>query len=264
MKKLFLATAILCSSVLAFSHEFWLQPLKFILKVNEPAAVNVMVGESYKGERSDGRKYEVLQLKHFSATKEEDLKSALGGPKKSSMTVAFSEPGNHLLAFSNTGKYIGLDAKKFNEYLAEEGLDNVKEWREQHQQADKPGREFYQRCAKTLFQVGDQHDDTYARNTGMRIELIPASNPYTIASGDQITFRVLFDNVPVKNALVLAWQVKQNKTSVNKFRSNDAGEVTFPIEKAGRWMISSVHMIPDASGEKADWQSFWGSYTFGF
>ncbi|RBL88896.1 DUF4198 domain-containing protein [Chitinophaga flava] len=264
MKKIVLAVVILGSSIIAFSHEFWLQPAKFMLKVNEPARVNIMVGENYKGERSDGRRYQVLQFKHFAAGKEEVVQQPLTGKKKSSLTMAFSTAGNHMLAFSNTGKYIGLDAKKFNEYLVEEGLNNVKEWREQHELTEKPGREFFQRCAKTLFQVGEGQDDTYARNTGMRIELIPAVNPYAIRNGDAVTFKVLFDNQPVKNALVLAWQVKNGKTTVSKIRSNEAGEVSFPLERAGRWMISSVHMVADPTGEKADWQSFWGSYTFGY
>jgi hypothetical protein len=29
-------------------------------------------------------------------------------------------------------------------------------------------------------------------------------------------------------------------------------------------MISTVKMIPHTDPKEADWQSFWGSYTFGF
>ena len=50
---------------------------------------------------------------------------------------------------------------------------------------------------------------------------------------------------------------------INK-RSNINGEVKFAIENQGRWMISTVRMIPITDNSKADYQSFWGSYTFGF
>ncbi|RYY63415.1 MAG: DUF4198 domain-containing protein, partial [Chitinophagaceae bacterium] len=112
--------------------------------------------------------------------------------------------------------------------------------------------------------VGNKADSTYKVNTGMRLELIPSSNPYLIAKENKLGFTVLFDNLPVKNALVLAWNVVDNKTSVKKYRTDAEGKVSFPVSAKGRWMISSVRMIPYTETKDADWQSFWGSYTFGF
>ncbi|MCW3467225.1 DUF4198 domain-containing protein [Chitinophaga nivalis] len=264
MKKTALAIGILFISALAFGHEFWLQPVKFILGINEPVNVRVMVGENYKGERSDGTKYRIQQLKHFAVGVAEDYTAHVNGSKSANIHAAFATAGNHLLAFSNTGKYISLEAEKFNAYLLEEGLDDIAALRKERGETGKPGREYYQRCAKTLLQVGEGQDDTYALHTGMRMELIPGKNPYALKEGESVTFKVLFDQAPVNNALVLAWNVYKGKTSVTKYRSNAAGEVTFPVQRRGRWMISSVHMIPYTDAAVADWNSFWGSYTFGY
>ncbi len=251
-------------SFLSFSHEFWLQPLKFLLKINEHTSVDVFVGENYTGEKVDASKFTISKLTHYSKEGEADLKSQISTKDSVKIPVTFSSEGNHLLAFNNTNKFIQLDAKKFNEYLRSEGLDNIVKLRKEKGLENKKGREFYQRCVKTLFQVGETKDETFSKNTGMRLEIIPTMNPYLIKSGDFLTFKVLFDNEVFSNALVLAWQVNHGKTSMKKLRSNAKGEVSFPITKAGRWMISTVRMIPHTAPAEADYQSFWGSYTFGY
>lgn len=263
MKKIYLLLTVTFISVVAFAHEFWLQPLKFWLKVNEATKVSILVGEDYKGEKSDWTKYKI-QLKHYSAQGSEDYTNHLSETDKSIIEVHFPIAGNHLIAFNNSNKFIALEANKFNEYLESEGLANIAQIRKEQNITNKAGREVYQRCVKTLFKVGDKADSTFAINTGMRFELIPRQNPYTAKNGDQITVQVLFDNQPVKGALVLAWNVVNKKTAVKKYISNEAGEISFPVTLKGRWMISSVHMVPHTNPEEADWQSYWGSYTFGY
>lgn len=264
MKKIFLLSGIVCICLLALAHEFWLQPLKFWLKVNEKTSISILVGENYKGERSDWSKYKIQQLKHYSSKGVEDFTSHLSAADKSLIDASFSSAGNHLVAFNNSNKFIELEAAKFNEYLKEEGLDEILKMREAEQSTGKPGREFYQRCVKTLFKVGSKTDSTYAVNTGMRLELIPRENPYSVKTGDSMHVQVLFDNKPVNNALLLAWNVVNEKTSVTKLRTDETGIAAFAIRLEGRWMISAVHMIPHTNKSEADWQSFWGSYTFGY
>lgn len=264
MKKTVLLSTVICISILAWAHEFWLQPLKFLLKTNEATQVSILVGEDYKGEKSDWSKYKIQQLKHYSKQGAEDYTSHLSQTDKSVIEASFKKAGNHLIAFNNSNKFIELEAAKFNEYLQSEGLGYIAEQRKQKGEDIKPGREFYQRCVKTLFKVGDKNDNTFAINTGMRLELLLKQNPYTAKDGDKITVQLLFDNKPVKDALVLAWNVVEDKTAVTKYTSNEAGEIAFPVTLQGRWMISSVHMIAHNNPTEADWQSYWGSYTFGY
>lgn len=264
MRKFALSTLVILFSILVFSHEFWLQPTKFLLGVKESTTINVFVGEGFAGEKSDGSKYKVQKLDHFSVAGKEDFTTNLLSTDLSLIKARFETEGNHLIAFNNTNKSISLPAIEFNAYLREEGLDDILEARIQSKDTLKDGKEFYQRCVKTLFQVGKKSDETYKINSGMRLELIPSSNPYMIRSADSLTFTVLFDNKPVNNALLLVWNNLNGKTAVVKYRTNSDGLVRFPIERKGRWMISSVKMIPFQGTGDADWQSFWGSYTFGY
>lgn len=263
-KTLYYLAILLIISTLTFAHEFWLQPQKFILKPFEKTSIDVFVGENYTGEKVDASKFTVSKLTHYGKGSEEDFMSKLSTKDSVKIEASFSTVGNHLVAFNNTNKFIELKADKFNDYLKGEGLENIIKLRKQQGKESKAGREFYQRCVKTLFQVGEVHDDTYKQNTGMRLEVIALENPYSVKDGKNIPFKVLFDNEVVTNALVLAWHSDKGKTTVEKMRSNKQGEVMIPITKTGRWMISTVRMIPIANNPTVDYQSFWGSYTFGF
>jgi uncharacterized GH25 family protein len=262
--KLLTVVSLFLLSSLGYAHEFWLEPTKFLLKINEKITINMMVGEDYQGEHSNGLTYKIVKLDHYSATTKEDMRSRVYGDSLSRVTMPFGTVGNHLIALNNTSKFIQLDALKFNDYLRSEGLDNVLALREQKGDTLKAGRERYQRCVKTLVQVGGKSDVTYGINTGMPLEIIPATNPYTVGSTALITFKLLFDNTPLSGALVLAWHMENGKTTHTKRRSNSQGEVDFPITKTGKWMISTVHMTPHKNASESDWQSYWGSYTFGY
>lgn len=264
LRKLLALTGFMLVCTLTFAHEFWLEPVKFWLSKNEKVRIDLMVGEDYNGEHSNGHKYKIVKLDHYGKGRKEDIRSKVWGDSLSRIDMSFTSEGSHLIAFNNTSKFIELEAAQFNEYLRTEGLDHVAKLRAQRNDTLKEGRELYQRCVKTLIQVGKQTDDTYAINTGMRLEIIPDRSPYAQADKGSITFKVLFDNKPLINALVLAWHKVNGKTTHESLRSDKDGNVSFPIHPTGRWMISTVHMVPSLEPKQADWQSYWGSYTFGF
>ncbi len=262
MKKISIALILLLlSTLIAFAHEFWLEPQKFLLEIGEKIKFRVFVGENFTGEDVDFTKFEVKNFAHHSSKGETHTKGNLTEQNLSDF-LKFDTEGNHLIAFNNSNKHIELEADKFNEYLKDDGLDNVSAYRKKHGQLKKGGREEYQRCVKTLLQVGNIHDETYKINTGMKLEIIPEQNPYL--STNSLTIKVLFENKPLKNALVVVWQKGIEKPNKQNFRSNNEGKITFSFEPKGIWMVSAVNMVSHKNPKVADWQSYWGSYTFGF
>lgn len=248
----------------SLAHEFWLLPQKFLLKINESTVIDINVGENFTGKSWGGKKDRIAKLTHYSQNGQEEILGNVAENNTNQIKVVFKTAGNHLVAFNNTNKFIELEALKFNDYLKEEGLDNALAFRKEQNLLEVKGREFYQRCVKTLLQVSDKQDDSYKINTGMRLELIPTANPYMTISPKQLTFEVLFDNQIQANALVLVWQKINGKVNMKKYRTDADGKVIFPFVAKGNWMISTVKMIPHTDTKEADWQSFWGSYTFGF
>jgi uncharacterized GH25 family protein len=270
MTKKFFATLILLIICAGFglAHEFWLQPNRFFANVGDKLTIQVMVGEGFSGERSDGTKDRIVQYKHQSAAGETNLVSTLTGDTYGTLPVSFTTAGTHLVSFANTPKFLAMRADSFLLYLKEDGLDNVISTRQQQGVANKPSREMYQRCVKTLIQAGDKPDATFAGNTGMPLEIIPAENPYGQRPGQVATFQVLYDNKPLPKALVRYWNRNgTNPLAQERQRSDGQGRVRFRL-RAGNNMVSLVHMVPYVHADTtkpspADWHSYWGSLTFG-
>ena len=115
--------------------------------------------------------------------------------------VVFKSPGSYLIAMERNQSYIKLDAQKFTDYLKEEGLKDIIEQRMKSGESQTEGRERYSRYLKSLVQVGDRRDDTYKRELGFRLEIIPINNPYLLKLGDSLVVRVLFEGKPLAGAI---------------------------------------------------------------
>ena len=271
MKRIYLLLPlVVCLVLLAHAHEFWLQPNTFFTQPGQTVNIEVLVGEHFRGERSEGKKNRIIQYTHWAGSTKEEITPQLTQGHYGTVPVKLSTSGTHLIALANTAKYLEMKADSFLLYLQEDGLDQVIQWRKKHNQTQQRSRELYQRCVKTLIQAGpvSTQDRVYSRNTGMPLELIPSTNPYSHKPGETIQFTVLFENKPLQNALVRYWnrssiqhavpmnlQEKQQRTDAN-------GQVRFQL-KAGVNMISLVQMVPNADPKQADWHSYWGSFTFG-
>ncbi|AQG78763.1 DUF4198 domain-containing protein [Spirosoma montaniterrae] len=263
MKKNLLTAALLTVLSSALAHEFWLQPSRFFARVGESINIQVLVGEGFQGERSEGKKNRIIQYRHHTATSSADLSPALTGDHYGDVSVVLKTPGTHLFSFANTPKFLTMKADSFLLYLQEDGLDNVIAARKQQNQTNRPSRELYQRCVKTLVQVGPTPDETFAKNTGMPLEITPLQNPYRQRPGETAEFRLTFQNEPLTGGMVRYWnRDAQNKLHEERQRSDAQGRVRFKL-RVGQNMISVVRMVANEDTTQADWRSYWGSLTFG-
>lgn len=263
MKKLFCIVGLSLGAGAVFAHEFWLQPSRFFAHVGDKLSIQVLVGENFAGERSEGKKNRIIQYRHHTGVGVTDLAPVLTGDTYGDVSVTLAVPGTHLFSFANTPKFLAMKADSFQLYLEEDGLDNVIAARQQRGETAKPSRELYQRCVKTLVQVGDQPTGTFAKNTGIPLEITPVGNPYAQHPGQMADFQLLFMNKPLPGALVRYW----NRSTTNQLlqeeqRSDGRGRVRFRL-RAGSNMVSVVRMIPAQDTAQADWHSYWGSLTFG-
>ncbi len=264
MKKILLLFLffVLLSSLLA--HEFWLNPDKFIYKRTESVNIRFVVGENYEGENWRGNNEKIESLKIYFAGLSDDFSKFMTDQPGDSMAYTMLDEGTNLIAFNSTNSFIELSPAQFNIYLKEDGLTNALEYRKQANENGCNGREFYQRCAKTIVQVGDVKDFTFNIKTDLKLDIIPSSNPYTLKNRDSLRTRILFKNSPLANVLVKVWHRQKNKTEKIELVSNSNGEIKFPVRTSGKWMISAVTMERLADNPIADWQSYWGSLTWGY
>lgn len=262
MKKLSLFLLLLIATSL-FAHEFWLMPSKFRLNLGETFNLQLFVGEDFMGDVWANRKKRLLKLMHHSNASQKDLTALALKSDSLPISLKFDTEGTHLLSMESKNSFIALDAEKFNDYLIEDGIENIYELRKKNGEMNKPSKELYRRCAKTLIQVGNKYSETYQKNTQMPLEIIPLKNPYQMQVGDEITFKVLFKNQPLSNKMIVAWhKTDTEKTTHEKLKTDANGILKMKLEKSGYWMISTVHMIEVKNNPDANYQSFWGNLTF--
>jgi uncharacterized GH25 family protein len=252
---------------LAMAHEFWLFPTQFFPKAGETVSVSINVGEDYMGERWGGGSRRVQSLRLITPKGEKNLTTTVV-QTDSAVTlkpVTLTEAGTHVLVLETNSSFIELEPEKFLDYLKEDGLDNAVDYRQKNGETKKNGRELYRRCAKTVMQVGTVKGNEITKPMDLAIDIVPQQNPYSLPKGSTLTCQFLYENKPLKNALVRCWRRVNGKTELEFKRSDAAGNATFELPKKGNaaYMVSVVTMVRLTDTSKADWQSTWGSLTFG-
>ncbi len=261
-KKIISTVVLLAVITLVQAHEFWLHTDKFFFNPGENIVVSFKVGENFMGEPWNLNVHRVTKLEHHHANTSKSILESVNPGEKDNLTVPLPEAGTHMLVMQSNNAFIELEGEKFNAYLKEDGLDEVYAHREKTNALTKPAKEFYSRHTKLLVQVGDKKDDTYKKNLGLPIEIIPEMNPYTLKKGDPVRFKILFEGKPLFGARVKVWNRYDNRTTLQNIYTEKNGVMETRISNSGPWMVSVVNMVPSKE-VGADWQSYWGSLVFG-
>jgi uncharacterized GH25 family protein len=260
-KRLMTLVLIIGCGTLVLAHEFWLSPRKFRLAIGEELKFNLLVGENFEGEPWDLKKHRIEKLDLHATTKVTDLRNLVKSEARDKVTLKMVEEGTQLIAMQSNYAYIELEGEKFNEYLKEDGIEDIYEQREKNNELTKPAREFYARFVKLLVQTGNKKTDVYKKKINTPIEIIPTKNPYSLKSGDYLSCQILFNGKPVINQMVKVWNKINNTTFLQNMFTEKDGTVTFPLNSKGPWMVSTVKMTK-AEKAGADYQSMWSSLVF--
>src|SRR6186997_2821686 len=264
MKKNLLIFSLLTFISSLSAHEFWLNPDKFIYKRAEKVKIRFLVGENFDGENWKGNNERIKSLKIYYGGVSDDLTPVVTGADGDSIEYFMIDEGTNLIAFNSNNSFINLEPAAFNEYLKEDGLSDALEYRKKNNEMGCNGREFYQRCAKTLLQVGEVKDQTFGITTSLPIDIVPSSNPYQLKNKELFRVKIFYKGSPLRNALVKTWHRVKNKTVKKDRKTDSKGEIVFPVITNGKWMISTVKMERLFDNPLSDWQSYWGSLTWGY
>lgn len=260
MRYLVITFALLLVLFVAQAHEFWLQADRYFLKTGDKVQLKFMVGENFMGEPWDLRVHRVESLVAIETGATRSLGDSIDR-ESGTLSVKFMKPGTKLLAMESNAAFIELEPDLFNDYLKEDGLDEVYAFREKNKALGSKAREHYSRHTKLFVQVGETRDDVYQKVMGMPIELVPQRNPYELKKGDKCRFLVLFNGKPLFGAKVRVWNRFDNRTTIQNLYAQKDGMVEMQISNPGSWMVSVVKMVA-SQDPAADWRSYWGSLVF--
>ena len=266
-----LTAALLAVGLPLAAHEFWVTPSGWELQLGERATILVNVGDQFPGANS------------FTTPDRIETIRLVGPATDTVIPPPYRREKDSLAADTQLpdtpGTYVGIVVVKprvgeksgpvFQQHIAHQGLDDVRDYRTKHRETEKAVRERYSRYGKTLLRVGDGGSSTHVTTpVGLKIELVPEVDPTTLRAGSMLRVRLLLDGQPAPNALVGAIYASAKGTPEAwplTGRTDSKGEVGFRLQEAGPWLIRAVRTV-QRTGETgdfaADWESYWASLSF--
>ena len=254
-----LALALLLSCGQLAAHDLWIEPSAFMPSAGNPVAVRLRVGVDLLGDPVP-RDPELID--RFVVLTSEGS-SPVEGPAgiDPAGVLRITTPGLVTVGYVSKPSPIVLDGQKFNQYLAEEGLEAVAALRARRGETNAEAREEFSRCAKALLLSGQAAADQRDRALGCPLEIIAEANPYAMRSGQEMPVRLLWGGRPTAGILVVAMN-KRDPGAKLSARSGRDGRVTFRLTEPGMWLVKAVHMTAAPAGSASQWSSFWASLTF--
>jgi hypothetical protein len=251
--------ALFLAAAPGLAHDFWIEPTSFRPDVGATVGLALRVGQNFRGDPVPRSPESIEKFVAVSRAGETPVEGVTG--RDPAGIAGISDPGYVVVGYRSRPKPIDLAAEKFEEYLKEEGLEKIIATRARRGESQKPGREIYSRCAKSLLDADGAGTSGYDRAIGLRLELVPEKGPKELGGGRSLPVRLEFEGKPLAGALVVAMNRDRPEKRLEA-RSSAAGRVTFDLAPSGVWLVKAVHMFPAPPASGADWESLWASLTF--
>jgi uncharacterized GH25 family protein len=242
----------------ALAHDFWIEPDQFTPAAGSRVDVYLREGMGLKGNTLPYIEDWIQDFSEVTRGGRASVHSLQGNDPAATLTIG---AGGTLLGYQSNGSFVELDAEKFLDYIAKEGLEFIRAERIQYGEDDQAALEYFVRCAKVLIQSGDPDDDVYAARMGYHLELVPEVNPYLLEPGAHLTFRLYAENQPAEGLLVQAFP-KASPGRIQQVRTDAEGRATLTLDQPGIWLVKAVGIERSDDSAEANWLSYWASYLF--
>ena len=260
LSRLAAAAVILSVAPPLLAHDMWIDPTTFVPEPGTIVGLRLRVGENLLGDPLPRNPALINQFVFEDASGRKPVVGRDGADPAGLLRAA--APGLIVVGYRSNPSTIEQTPEKFNQYLKEEGLDAVAALRARRKETGVNAREMFSRCAKSLVLAGPAAAGQGDRLLGLPLEIVAERNPYMAAIGQELPFRLTYENRPLPGALVVAIN-RLNPAEKLKARTDNDGRVRFTLTRGGMWLIKAVHMVPAPAGANAEWASYWASLTFG-
>lgn len=267
MRRLIGLSAGLLATTPVLAHDFWLQPVRFIMAAPGAVPMLIYVGHGAARERWGVGIDRVVQFKSSGPDGLIDRKPSLtlDGPQVDAI-VPLAKQGSYVLAFQSLASVSDLPFLRFNDYVTIEGLTPIANNRARAATQKSNGRELYSRRAKAIVQIGPVDAAGAARVTkpiGLSLEIVPERHPLLLKPGEKLPVRVLFNRRPLAGALVKLTDLDADAVAVATLRTDAAGRASFMIPHKGSWQFNIVWAEVISGNPSADYVTTFSSLTFG-
>ena len=239
----------------ALAHDFWLQPVRFIMAAPGALPMLIYVGHGAARERWGLGLDRVVQFKSSGPDGLLDRKSnlTLSGLQIDAV-VPLAKRGSYVLAFQSLASASDLPFLRFNDYVTTEGLTPIAIHRERTGTQKSNGRELYSRRAKAIVQIGPVDSAGATRVTrpiGLSLEIVPERHPLLLKPGEKLPVRVLLNRRPLAGALVKLTDLDADAVAVATMKTDASGRATFviPLLNVPDWPRATAITVAEVTVE---------------
>ena len=259
------ATLLVSAGVLA-AHDMFLRPESHFVAPNSSVLVRLLNGTFTRSENSITRD-RLIDVAIVSASGRVALDTTqwtVAGDT-STFSLQTGASGTYVLGASTRPRVLGMAAKAFNAYLADDGIPDELAARRRDKRLAEPSRERYHKHVKALVQVGTTASETYATVLGYPAEIVPLENPYRLKVGATLAVRLLVNGKPVAMQFAqYGGRSASGKRVVQRnVRSNADGVARIPIDRTGVYFVKFINMRRLVDDKDANYESQWATLTFG-
>jgi LPXTG-motif cell wall-anchored protein len=260
MLRFVLTCAVLVAPRIAAAHDFWLYPTTHQLAKPGSIDVRVCLGQPKDVEDLERRPF---HIKRFEAFAGDDTLAIKGAAKASPAgSVELSGERIYTLLYESKFSSVELPPRKFDGYLAEEGLLDIIADRQKRGEAERPGLDSFSRYAKALVRVGNASEG-FDRRLGLQAEIVAKVDPFVGGADGHLEFEVWYLDQPKAGALVDLFRVEEKDiVPVTHATSDKDGRVRFATPGTGRYLVAATMMRRAQWPVEGDWESSWASLTF--
>lgn len=249
----------------AFAHNLWLNPGDYYPQVGATVDIGIGWGHKYLANRVD-QEIKEGRIEEIRAVGPDGLTVSLVQESVSSYKLKVEKPGVYLVTAKIKPGFFTTtpEGRKWGDKKA---VTNPVTCTNFHIQA------------KTVIIAGGS-DKNLSNAAGQPLEVIPLANPRNLKSGDRLTVKVLFQGKPLPKTSVKATYAgyedgqsdmhapseKRHPAGGKHFPvetvTDDQGQATFSLDRAGYWMIALSHRSPYPDKDTCDEYMYNMTYTF--
>lgn len=259
------------------AHDLFLRLDSFFVRPESAVQIAVLNGTFSKSENAVTRD-RLRDISVVGPSGREHLDTTVWDARgdTSRLNLRIGPSGTYLVGASTLEREITLEAKDFNDYLAEDGIPDVLAARRKNGELGAKATERYSKHVKALLQAGGRRSEGFDAVLGYPAELVPLNNPYLARAGGWLRVRALVDGNPVANQLIVAGGrlSRGGRLAERRMRTDADGVAHIRISDRGQWYVKFINMIPfagDRSSHPAgtppgspapDYESKWATLTF--
>lgn len=265
-------TAVLVAgaAAIATAHDFWLVPDAFQLARGGTITVEGRTSSNFPASLSAVTTDRIASAEVIGAAGRERIGVVGQGPSVLRLRHRPAAPGQYVVAVQLHPRSVRESAAGFRHYLDVEGAPDA--LARVDREGLLAGRDSvtrrYAKYAKTIVEVGEGAR-AWSSEAGHPLEFVPASDPSRWRAGDTATVVLRYRGAPLPGIRVhvdhATWPAmeavaaRQVTPRTMELRTDAAGQVRVPLERAGLWSARTIHVVQAAPGSGADWDTHWAT-----